>query len=373
MSKYFDSQSRTFMEPNVVQNGNHMVMTNVYTDTKKKYINIDTKFQEEYNKGQCVRKTYLTANQGELTALSEQVSIRQKMANIQCKLPQSITNVKTMKVTNMELPTSFYNFSTQRGNTFFMVERLNGSNESQATYLAQIPDGNYDFDRLEDAVETQFNQSIAMTMTDVCFNEFVTDAPTHYEIDPVHLRCFIDPITKKTRLSIDSSSIGTDKYRIHFNVDNKGNEDKYNFKSKLGWALGFREPVYEIDQTGTVWNSSSTTLPYIESESIINVYPFQYMYLSIDEFSQSKANSFLTPGSNSFMNSNVIARISLNDYVFGTITYASSENGKLLSDKRIYNSKTDIQRLHIQLLDDFGRPVDLNEMDFSFVLELEYH
>ena len=35
MSKYFDSQSRTFMEPNVIQNGNHMVMTNVYTDTKK--------------------------------------------------------------------------------------------------------------------------------------------------------------------------------------------------------------------------------------------------------------------------------------------------------------------------------------------------
>ena len=44
----------------------------------------------------------------------------------------------------------------------------------------------------------------------------------------------------------------------------------------------------------------------------------------------------------------------------------------LFSDVRSYNGKTDIQRLHIQLLDEEGIQVDLNRMDFSFLLEIEY-
>ena len=46
MSKYFDSKSLTFMEPNVIENGRHMVMTNVNPERKTKYLNIDTRFQQ---------------------------------------------------------------------------------------------------------------------------------------------------------------------------------------------------------------------------------------------------------------------------------------------------------------------------------------
>ena len=35
------------------------------------------------------------------------------------------------------------------------------------------------------------------------------------------------------------------------------------------------------------------------------------------------------------------------------------------------NGKTDINRLHIKLLDQYGRPVDLNGMDFSLTLGCE--
>ena len=49
MSKYFDTKNLTFMEPKVIENGNHMIMTNVHNEQKTKYINIDTRFQQEYN------------------------------------------------------------------------------------------------------------------------------------------------------------------------------------------------------------------------------------------------------------------------------------------------------------------------------------
>jgi hypothetical protein len=43
----------------------------------------------------------------------------------------------------------------------------------------------------------------------------------------------------------------------------------------------------------------------------------------------------------------------------------------LLSDQRYYSGKTDIQKLQIQLVDEGGRIVDLNQLDFSFCLEIE--
>ena len=72
------------------------------------------------------------------------------------------------------------------------------------------------------------------------------------------------------------------------------------------------------------------------------------------------------------MNSNIIARISLDAYNTSPTVYASTGNGKMVSETRTYQGKTDIQRLRIKLLDDFGKVIDLNHMDFSFVLEIEY-
>ena len=98
MSKYFDTKNQTFMAPNVVEHGSHMIMTNVHRETKTKYVNIDTVFQQDNRETDC-------------------------KSSVQCKLPQPITNVKSMKVVAGEIPVSFYNFSLQRKNTFFAYFR----------------------------------------------------------------------------------------------------------------------------------------------------------------------------------------------------------------------------------------------------------
>jgi hypothetical protein len=74
------------------------------------------------------------------------------------------------------------------------------------------------------------------------------------------------------------------------------------------------------------------------------------------------------------MNPNVLARISLdpNVYHFGSIISVNNNGGKLFSDVREYNGKTDIQRMQIQILDEEGKQVDLNGMDFSILLEIQY-
>ena len=43
----------------------------------------------------------------------------------------------------------------------------------------------------------------------------------------------------------------------------------------------------------------------------------------------------------------------------------------LITEPRRYFGPVDIQRLRVQLYDDFGRILDLNKSDFSFVLNLK--
>ena len=81
-------------------------------------------------------------------------------------------------------------------------------------------------------------------------------------------------------------------------------------------------------------------------------------------------NSFLTPFENVNLNKNIIARISVPDFGFGTTIAASHGNGYLVSEVRKYLEKVNIQRMHIHLLDDAGNLVNLNGSDFAFCLRI---
>ena len=313
MSKYFDKDKRSFMDPQVTEQGGHMVMTNVYKETKTKYVNIDTRFQEEYQ--------------------------YEKYAEFKCHLPQSINNVQSMKVTNIEIPASIYNFSLQRKNTYFTVE-----NDSGTKIPIIIEDGNYTLPSLAEELKRQLESE----------TNGVVDIDVQFDVSSHKVR-FLN-----TTVSGNGTSA---KYIFHFDVDEFGNKDKLNFKSKLGWLLGFREPSYVILESN-----------YIISETYVNLHPIRYLYLNIDEYAQAKQNSFITPTSNSYSNQHAIARLAIdpNTHNFGSVICGNINNGTLLSNRRKYTGKTDIQRLHIQLLDECGNQVDLNQMDFSFALEIEY-
>jgi hypothetical protein len=75
----------------------------------------------------------------------------------------------------------------------------------------------------------------------------------------------------------------------------------------------------------------------------------------------------------SLIRKNILAKITLNRTTFGygTVLPANNYNGYLLTDRRNYTGKVDLQKLNVQLVDDTGTPVDLNGLDFSFCLEVE--
>jgi hypothetical protein len=153
-------------------------------------------------------------------------------------------------------------------------------------------------------------------------------------------------------------------HTIDFNVDIHGNVDKYLLRSKLGWLLGFREVGGMMTQSMKSYKAVST----------VNILPIRYLYLVVDEFSNNFQNSFLAPMGSYVMNRKILARMSVDTgmYPYGSILVSNKSNGYLVTDTRSYNGKVDLQRLNVQVVTEWGTPVHLNGLDFSFVLEITY-
>ena len=301
----------SFLQPKVAQYGGHMVMTNVSKPTKTKYCNIDTRFHDDYD-------NYSQTLSG------------QPVPWFSLTLPQPITDVKSITAVNIELPISFYNISASLENN---VIRIDGSN-------VVIPDGFYDAARLK----TEFaNQLTLSGITGLVF-----------DISYSHTLFKNTGGSQKTIQMAVKNGCSTSTF-VEF--------DKYNFKSKLGWLLGFRSLSYTIPAGQTY-----------SSESLLDLNSPRYLYLAIDEFTSGTQNSFISPLTNSIVNKNILAKISLDydRYKFGFIIPANEYNGLLKSDIRSYNGKVNIQKLKVQLLNEYGNAVHLNGLDFSFCLKIEY-
>jgi hypothetical protein len=219
------------------------------------------------------------------------------------------------------------------------------------------------------------------------------------------------------------------KVTLYFAVNMNGNFDKYNFKSKLGWLLGFRKPTYELYNVsniepnennqqytnqlfsivptyipGTIYDNFSNYKSILIAKTIsafsescpIFPLPTKYYYLVIDEFSTNFQNTFISTLPYSLINKYIICKININQsnlklfanyYIssdnitminqgltHGDAMYysANNTNGYLTSSKRIYNGKIDIQKLNVKVIDENGNMVNMQGYDFSFCLKIEH-
>lgn len=315
----FDNKHNLFLEANTKQYGSHIVMNNVHKQSKRKYVNIDSKFRDEYN------DTTQTTNSN-----ADLLSNLNVVSNYNINLPERINEIRNINVTNIEIPMSYYNISANLGNNYFKV--IDNGTET----LITIPDNNY----------TEFTLTTAI-------NTALTNANLHL---------IITIFNNITHITCQNNSHNHNE-DIIFDINNSGINDKYRFKSKLGWLLGFRNKQYHIDSQNP-----------ISSECVINLHGTKYLYLALEEFNKGNHNSFINPLFSSFINKNVIARIAIdkNTYPYGSILIANKYNGLLTSDNRCYTGKVDLQKFSVSILNEDGIPMDLNGLDFSFCLEVEH-
>jgi hypothetical protein len=274
-------------------------------------VNIDTRFRENY---------YTT-----------------NASNFHLDLPMRLTQVVSLQLTAMELPTTFYAISKVFGNNFFVLKIPNSD-----PLIVTMPDGNYDYLGLQLYINNFLSNAIAPYNTIECVVDYNTPTGT-------------GPAAGSGRM-IFGSSTGTQQFSINFLTDRYGNEEKQTpLPLKLGWLMGFREGYYE------------NALQYV-SEGIVNLLGPRYIYLVIDDFNNSVNDGFYGAFTSSILNKNILARISLQGTVFN---FLSQNNYNLITTPRQYFGPVDIQKIQVQLLDEYGRILDLNNMDYSFCLSFQ--
>jgi hypothetical protein len=276
-------------------------------------INIDTRFRENY---------YAT-----------------KSSNFHVDLPLRLTQVVSLQLSALELPSTFYVISQVFGNNFFVLEI---DSEPSGSLIVTIPDGNYDYLALQTYI-----------------NNFLSTAPGNYQdiqfLADINTPSGLGPSGGSGKMVVGSKT-GTQQFSINFLTDRYGNDDRQTpLPLKIGWLMGFRQGYYE------------NSLTYV-SEGIINLLGPRYIYLVIDDYNNSVNDGFYGAFTSSILNKNILARISLQGSVFN---YLSKDNYNLITTPRQYFGPVDIQKLQIQLLDEYGRILDLNNMDYSFCITFQ--
>ena len=263
-----------------------------------------------------------------------------KSSDFAFQLPFKLSKVVSMQLASIELPITFYGVSASYGNNYVWIEATDNANSTYSK-LIQIADGNYNASDLINAVNAsvQSNSDIFQNV------EFVLDiTQSGSGTGKVTLQLIPNTLSTITQIILD------------FQKDANGvPNNNAELSMKLGWNLGYQRPIYEGAITYT-------------ADTIIEPATIRYLFLAIDDYHNSGNNHFLSAFQKSFLNPNILARISVKGPYFSIVM----ENDlNIISEPRQYFGPVDIQRLRIRLFDEYGRIVDMNNANFSFCLNFK--
>ena len=296
--------------------------------TIKRTINLDTRFRPNY-----------------YTSSSTDFSLT---------LPVRIKNAVSMRIASIEIPISWYVVAKYWGNSFFKIEwGTKTGNDFQYNYTVTIPDGNY---------ELFWQAATAATDLASTINTFMHSytGPDSAILQDIVFN--VDRTSGRSGFAWKSGSPNsTQNFKISFSIDENGNSDFSTIlQFRLGWLLGFRVGFYEGLS--------------IVSEGICYMKGPRYAFISINDFNNSVSNYFISAFSSSLLQKDIIARINLTYIQQQQGVYQTGQDDGLstqINRQRSYFGPVDIERLEIKLLDEFGRIIDLNNMDWSMALTME--
>jgi hypothetical protein len=146
---------------------------------------------------------------------------------------------------------------------------------------------------------------------------------------------------------------------------------------KLGWELGFRVSEYEgvygkeqlVSEKSWISEAVASKNMFV-SEGVVMVEGPTYGYIVVSDFQSSSSQGFVQvqgEGS-SAPTTDVLSKVSFqnDDYRFGRVVSLLGTTAT-----RTFFGPVDITRLRIKLVDEYGRPMDINGMDWNLTLAVD--
>ena len=301
------------------------------TRTITKNITVDTRFRDRY---------YATSS-----------------SDFMITLPVRMNKVVSLQMSALELPKNFYSISSEYKNNYFTMKIKYIKDQCsydlyEESRIIVVPDGNY----TSEGLIKQLNKVLSPSGF-ICKDDIFTYIKFSLTVDGENMYGYNNGKTIIQPNDCDPTFI--DKIVeiiLHFDTDVAGNNDVIHLSQKLGWILGFINIAY--------YGSNI----YI-SEKQIEPHTLKYLYLAVDDFNKSVNETFITAFAKNEIKPNILARISnvgknCEDAIINK-EYA------IVTEPRKYFGPVDIQRLHVQLFDDYGRIINMNYCDYSFCLHFK--
>ena len=259
--------------------------------------------------------------------------------NFQYTIPSEIKHVVSMRLASVELPNTWYLFSTRNKSNYFIMTVVDPQTGTTTNHTITVPDGSPDIDNIAAYLNTTY---------------FYNSQPVEDDNNTDILKNFIFNIDESTFKTTISFYTGTNdenlSYSLCFVDDLNG-----NIMTTFGWIMGFRLANYLNVTTS------------ITSEGMFDAAGDRYIYVAINDYQKNNNALNMVCFDNSIMEEDIIGKIPVTT---GKLSIIITESNALVKTRK-YNGPVNIRNLHIRLLDKFGEVLDLNNMDFSFTLEFE--
>ena len=340
-------------------------------------------------------------------------------------LSEQLSNVTEITMESVNIPKSWYNFSSFIGNTCFEIQPIDLSGNLQSPTWIYVQDGNYEINTLKDYLNTAF--STPVNSIDLSFN--------------------YDNTSNKCRFHCNISNAALKGYRITFFKPGGFLDTSNNCQScittsfsnnNFGWSTGWR---ITPDASGVVYFDIYDNEDNV-AEAAPTLEPINSLIIILDDYNKNRLNtgiigssqqnsklSFPSYKTNNLFNSSnnpLISDSSSCQFINGTKqpfytkvaprkltqaqiytinsimidrlksksrniapttsdalcvipilpTIQNNQNivlmsNQLSSNKREYFGPVDIERLRARLIDDKGNIVNLNGRDWSFTLRIK--
>lgn len=260
-------------------------------------------------------------------------------------LPYYFKQVLSVRLSSIQLPNVIYCISSlNRNNTLYIYEDNTGI-EGNIT----IPDGNYNN-------ATDFCQMLQFQIN------------KQLNISPIRFKVSFDSVTGKISIENTTHTFNIIFYNEYIPLYKSGKlfthsegyrkndcVDISEIYKKLGWIIGYRKAEYNGEKI------------YV-TEGLYNGSHSEYIYLTLNDYNKSQSQNIFGMFSKSIIGDNILAMIPITTNSFNVCF----DNGAdFIEKKREYFGPVNIQKIRIQLLDQFGEIINLNNMDYSLSLEFE--
>ncbi len=297
-------------------NANDVINSN---DLRKRLINIDSQFRSD-----CA----------------------QPITDFQFRLEHTYKNVIRIKVASVEIPNTFYTFSTARQNTTFRVQ-TNDINNITRLLTVVIPDGNYTSSELMDKIQDQFDN----------FRE-VTGIFLEISLDVNSGKVTI--INKGVRASpvLPGEQPTNDARATIISFQTTIPSSRHNCLG-IGYNLGFRQVRYAPAPNPIVPPATLVTYS-ITGEAIIDTIEDHYLLLKVNDYhtlEHKTCENYLQEMAK------IIVREDKNMVIY-------DDGSSCVSNEIIFPQPQNLSVLQLTLYDAYGEIIDLNGINWSLTIEI---